>query len=149
MATPRVYDNLLAWHLANDRQMAFISGPRQAGKTTACIRFGGGSRHADLLKAVEGWTDLGLGDFELGYLRDKEKREVDFVVVRDRVPWFLVDAKADDAPASPALAYFQQKLGAPFAFQVTIRQGYVPRNCFASPGPPLVVPARTFLSQLL
>ena len=32
-----------------------------------------------LLKAVEGWTDLGLGEFELGYLRDKEKREVDFV----------------------------------------------------------------------
>ncbi|MDE2882786.1 MAG: AAA family ATPase, partial [Acidobacteriota bacterium] len=32
-----------------------------------------------LLKAVEGWTDLGLGAFELGYLRDKEKREVDFV----------------------------------------------------------------------
>ncbi len=37
-----------------------------------------------LLKAVEGWTDLGLGQFELRYLRDKLKREVDFVVVRDR-----------------------------------------------------------------
>ncbi|MDE0192921.1 MAG: ATP-binding protein [Gammaproteobacteria bacterium] len=104
---------------------------------------------AHLLKAVEGWTDLGLGDFELGYLRDKEKREVDFVVVRDGEPWFLAEAKADDAPASPALAYFQRQLDAPFAFQVTVRQAYVPRNCFASPGPPLVVPARTFLSQLL
>ena len=39
-----------------------------------------------LLKAVEGWNDLGLGRFELGYLRDKEKREVDFVVVRDDHP---------------------------------------------------------------
>ena len=28
-----------------------------------------------LLKAVEGWTDLGLGSFELRYLRDKLKRE--------------------------------------------------------------------------
>jgi predicted AAA+ superfamily ATPase len=28
-----------------------------------------------LLKAVEGWTDLGLGQFELRYLRDKLKRE--------------------------------------------------------------------------
>ena len=33
-----------------------------------------------LLKAVDGWNDLGLGRFELGYLRDKEKREVDFLV---------------------------------------------------------------------
>ena len=39
-----------------------------------------------LLKAVEGWTDMGLGAFELGYLRDKEKREVDFLVVRDGEP---------------------------------------------------------------
>lgn len=30
-----------------------------------------------LLKAVHGWSDLGDGDFELRYLRDKEKREVD------------------------------------------------------------------------
>jgi len=28
-----------------------------------------------LLKAVDGWNDMGLGKFELGYLRDKEKRE--------------------------------------------------------------------------
>src|SRR5207245_6221806 len=44
-----------------------------------------------LLKSVEGWTDLGFGDFELRYLRDKQKRDVDFLVVRDRKPWFLVD----------------------------------------------------------
>ncbi|MBN1346802.1 MAG: ATP-binding protein, partial [Phycisphaerae bacterium] len=36
-----------------------------------------------LLKAVEGWTDLGLGAFELRYVRDKQQREVDFLVVRD------------------------------------------------------------------
>ena len=36
-----------------------------------------------LLKAVDGWNDMGLGRFELGYLRDKDKREVDFVVARD------------------------------------------------------------------
>lgn len=40
----------------------------------------------NLLKAVEGRTDLGYGDFSLGYLRDKSRREVDFVVVRDGKP---------------------------------------------------------------
>lgn len=41
---------------------------------------------ACLLKAVEGWNDMGFGDFALGYLRDKERREVDFLVARDGRP---------------------------------------------------------------
>ena len=73
-----------------------------------------------LLKAVEGWTDLGLGDFQLGYLRDKRKREVDFVVVRDRKPWILVEAKKSDQRLSPSLRYFQQQTGAPHALQVVL-----------------------------
>lgn len=38
---------------------------------------------------MEGWTGLGLGSFEVRYLRDKLKRDVDFLVVRDRKPWLL------------------------------------------------------------
>ena len=30
----RIYENLLSDHFANNRQMAFLSGPRQVGKTT-------------------------------------------------------------------------------------------------------------------
>ena len=36
MSAPRIYDSLLAEHLADHRQMAFVSGPRQVGKTTTC-----------------------------------------------------------------------------------------------------------------
>jgi len=102
-----------------------------------------------LLKAVEGWNDMGFGKFELGYLRDKEKREVDFLVVRDGKPWFLVEVKQHDESISPALRYFQQQLAAPFAFQVVLDADYVDADCFARAGTPIVVPARTFLSQLL
>ncbi len=102
-----------------------------------------------LLKAVEGWSDLGLGRFELGYLRDKEKRKVDFVVARDGRPWFLADVRYGEEPVSAALAYYQTQLGAPFAFHVVVDAGYVEADCFAAPGRPRVVPARTFLSQLL
>lgn len=102
-----------------------------------------------LLKAVDGWTDMGLGAFELGYLRDKEKREVDFVVVRDGRPWFLVEVKYGDSTLSPSLKYYQNKIDAPFALQVVIDADYVDADCFAKPRGPVVVPARTFLSQLL
>jgi predicted AAA+ superfamily ATPase len=102
-----------------------------------------------LLKAVEGWSDMGLGDFELGYLRDKDRHEVDFVVIRDGRPWFLVEVKHRDESLSRTLKYFQDQLDAPFAFQVLIDAEYVDADCFAGSRDPLVVPARTFLSQLL
>jgi predicted AAA+ superfamily ATPase len=102
-----------------------------------------------LLKAVEGWNDMGLGKFELGYLRDKEKREVDFLVARDGKPWFLAQVKQRDESISPSLKYFQQQLAAPFAFQVILDANYVDADCFARAGPPIAVPAQTFLSQFL
>ena len=102
-----------------------------------------------LLKAVEGWNDMGLGKFELGYLRDKEKREVDFLVARDGKPWFLAEVKQHDESISPSLKYFQQQLAAPFAFRVVLDANYVDADCCARAGPPIAVPAQTFLSQFL
>ena len=32
----RIYDSILETHLEEHRQMAFVSGPRQVGKTTVC-----------------------------------------------------------------------------------------------------------------
>ena len=101
-----------------------------------------------LLKAVEGWDDLGYGSFDLAYLRDADKREVDFVVVRDGKPWFLVEVKQDSNEISPELRYFQEKTGAPMAFQVEVDADYIDADCFAQPRYPVIVPARTFLSQL-
>lgn len=101
-----------------------------------------------LLKAVEGWTDLGIGNFELRYLRDKLKREVDFLIVRDRKPWCLVEVKASRAALSESLGYFQSRTKAPHAFQVVIDMPYVDADCFARQEP-TTVPARAFLSQLL
>jgi predicted AAA+ superfamily ATPase len=101
-----------------------------------------------LLKAVEGWTDLGLGEFGLHYVRDKEKREVDFLVSRDGKPWFLVEVKKGADRLDPALGRFQGQLRAEHAFQVVFDMPYVNANCFKEKAP-VVVPARTLLSQLL
>jgi predicted AAA+ superfamily ATPase len=101
-----------------------------------------------LLKAVEGWTDLGFGQFELRYVRDKLKREVDFLVVRDRKPWFLIEVKNGDTKLSEALGYFQAQTRARHAFQVVLDRPFLNADCFERTDP-TVVPARTFLSQLL
>lgn len=100
-----------------------------------------------LLKAVQVWEDQGLGSFALHYLRDKDRREVDFMVVRDDEPWFLVEVKASQERLSPGLAHFQAQTGAAHAFQVVLDADYVDADPF-SRHDPCVVPARTLLSQL-
>ncbi len=100
-----------------------------------------------LFKAVECFNDLGFGAFELRYVRDKEKREVDFLVVREGRPWILVEVKSRSDTLSPALGYFQKLLKADHAFQVVLEQDYVDADCFTH-SQPVIVPAQTFLSQL-
>ena len=102
-----------------------------------------------LLKAVHWWTDHGLADCGLHFVRTKDKKEVDFLVVRDGQPWFLVEVKstADGRPAR-ALGAFQQETGAEHAFQVAFDLPHVAADCFDHRAP-IEVPASTFLSQLV
>lgn len=101
-----------------------------------------------LLKAVHFWTDRGMGEYDLYYLRTKDKLETDFLVTKNGKPWFLVEVKTKSQGLSPALYHFQEATKAPHAFQVAFDLPFVNRDCFEQKGP-IVVPARTLLSQLV
>jgi hypothetical protein len=59
-----------------------------------------------LLKACTFWTDTAQGEFELRFVRTKERREVDFAVLRDRKPWLLVECKTSEKePAKDLIAF--------------------------------------------
>ncbi len=104
---------------------------------------------AALLKAVHWWTQSGQGDFGLYFVRDKQKREVDFLVTRDRQPWFMAEVKTSGkSRLSHSLALFQSQTGAEHAFQLAMDLDYVEADCFEHKNP-IIVPARTFLSQLI
>jgi hypothetical protein len=76
-----------------------------------------------LLKACDYWSDTGEGTFDLRYLRDKEKREIDFVVVRDNKPWLAVEVKLTDTTPAPAWKYFLPQLSCPFGVQLVSTPG--------------------------
>lgn len=101
-----------------------------------------------LLKAVEAWTDLGLGRFSLHYVRNREGQEVDFLICERAKPWALIEAKLSDTQLSRSLVEYQKSLHVPHAFQVVGQLAYDGRDAFAQKGP-CVVPARSFLSQLV
>jgi uncharacterized protein len=76
-----------------------------------------------LRRACHAWTDFGWGDFDLWYVRDKEKREVDALVTRDRRPWLLVEVKREELAVSPALFRFSAALDCPRVVQVVLAPG--------------------------
>jgi predicted AAA+ superfamily ATPase len=71
-----------------------------------------------LLKWCDWIEDTEGHSMELRYFKDNEKREVDFVVVKDRRPVLLVEAKLQDQNVSPALRYLKRKFPQARAVQV-------------------------------
>jgi hypothetical protein len=80
-----------------------------------------------LLKAVRLWKAMGEGDPHLNYIRDKEKREVDFVLSEKGKAFCLIECKTGEETLSPNLLYFQKKLSVPVAVQMLHKTGICKR----------------------
>lgn len=80
----------------------------------------------------------------LQYLRDREGREVDFLVTHKGRPWFAVEAKLSAIEVDPALRYFRDRLRIPWAYQVTFEG----ERDFVDDGV-RVCPASRFLAALV
>lgn len=48
--------------------------------------------------------------FQLHYFRDREKREVDFIVTLERKPYFCIEVKSSDETLSQSLAYLHTRI---------------------------------------
>lgn len=70
-----------------------------------------------LLKYCHWREDTEGYNMELRYLRDTDKREVDFVVLRDRKPEFAVECKTGERSVSPAAIYFKARTPIPTFYQ--------------------------------
>lgn len=55
---------------------------------------------------------------ELRFLRDTDKREVDFLVLKDGNPEFAVECKTGERAVNPALFYFRDRISIPRLYQV-------------------------------
>lgn len=55
---------------------------------------------------------------ELRYIRDTDKREVDFVVLKNKKPLFAVECKVSDKELSPNIKYFKERTNIPKFYQV-------------------------------
>jgi predicted AAA+ superfamily ATPase len=90
-------------------------------------------------------SDLGLGDFSLHFIKNKERQEVDFLLTERNQPLLLIEAKHKDAAPSAALLRFQAELGVPAVQLVEEMDSFRTRE--EGPGV-LIAPACQWLAQL-
>lgn len=69
-------------------------------------------KYCHYLEDVEGYK------MELRFLRDTDKREVDFVVLKNKKPLFAVECKYGEKSVSPHLFYFKDRTSIPHFYQV-------------------------------
>jgi len=93
-----------------------------------------------LIRMAARLTETGHGDFEICYIRDREKREIDFVLVKNGTPLCLFEAKEENTDISPAGSYFSERLAVPF-YQIVNKA----RRVEELPGNRFVIPAPNFL----
>jgi hypothetical protein len=97
---------------------------------------------SQLLKYCHFVEDTEGHAMELRFLRDTDKREVDFVVLRNRKPLFAVECKSGERAVSPAIRYFAARTSIPRFFQVHLGDRHFETGTTA------VLPFRRFCEEL-
>lgn len=80
---------------------------------------------SQLLKYCHYFNDFEGERLELRFLRDSEKREIDFVVLDKNKPQFAVECKSGESGLSPNILYFSARLPIPKYYQVHLGSKYV------------------------
>ena len=77
---------------------------------------------SNLLKYCHYHEDVSGDVMELRYLRDKEGREIDFVVLKNGLPEFAVECKSQDTDMSKSIPYFAERTEIPKFYQVHLAE---------------------------
>ena len=95
-----------------------------------------------LLKYCHHLEDTEGHRMELRFIRDTDRREVNFVVIRDGDPLFAVECKSGEKSPSPAIRYFRERTPIAHFYQVHLgERDYVANGT-------RVLPFRTFCREL-
>lgn len=97
---------------------------------------------SQLLKYCHFVEDTEGHSMELRFLRDTDRREVDFVVLKGRKPLFAVECKSGERSVSPAIRYFAERTSIPRFYQVHLGGRHY------ESGAATVLPFQTFCREL-
>ena len=73
---------------------------------------------SQLLKYCHFMEDTEGFRMELRFLRDTDKREIDFVILKEGLPLFAVECKTGEKSINPSIFYFKDRTQIPKFYQV-------------------------------
>ncbi len=97
---------------------------------------------SQLLKYCHWLEDSEGESMELRFIRDIDKREVDFVVLKNGRPLFAIECKSGEKAISPAVHYFAERTEIPIFYQVHRGTKHYQR------GKVMVIPFEGFCEEL-
>lgn len=101
-----------------------------------------------LLKYAHFITDSGIANISLHYLKNKEKQEIDFLLVKDKQPWLPIEVKLNEDTASKNWDVFFKNLPCKQGLQI-IKKPNTCKLLAKNHGEVLILSAEHFLSQLV
>ena len=127
---------------------ALLKGPKFYFYDNAMVQGDSGARLENLvacalLKEIHRVQDVRGEDLGLHYVRDKDGREIDFLVTRDRRPWRMIEVKWKDAAPS---ANFKRFLAAETVHRLQVVGELAQSKSF--PDGLRVEPAKEFLAGM-
>lgn len=98
-----------------------------------------------LLKWVHYQEDVKGEDFQLAYFRDRSGREVDFVVLKNGKPFWIIECKSSPTSISKNLIYLKNRFPDSEAFQISLKT----KGDKVDASGIRIMPALKFLSRLV
>lgn len=74
-----------------------------------------------LLKYCHFLTDIGVGNFELCFLKNKEKMEIDFLITKNKKPFLPIEVKLSDVMPNQSFKTFLPMLPCDVALQLVLQ----------------------------
>lgn len=102
-----------------------------------------------LLRFVHWQEDVGGEKWQLRYFRDKQKHEVDFILLRQNSPVCAVEVKTQDQSLDPNLKYLLERVKIPYAFQISLHGNTDWQPPSINGCQIRIMPASKFLGQLV
>ncbi|MBU1147644.1 MAG: DUF4143 domain-containing protein, partial [Candidatus Omnitrophica bacterium] len=77
----------------------------------------------ELKTQISLWNDALGENYSLFYIRNKEKKEIDFLITHNNKPWLLVETKTSDASIAKYCFDIQNMLGNIPLVQTCMKEG--------------------------
>lgn len=100
---------------------------------------------SNLLKYCHFYEDTTGDKFQLQFLRDKEKREIDFLIIKNDKPLFAVECKSGMDEINPNLKYFSERTNIPTFYQIHLGE----KDMINSKYRTRILPLLTFCREIL